>query len=174
MLFDIQPGECRLALPPVDRIEKCQPIVQKLLTYDPTDLYLRIHEMIDPYKRVQEFSLGQMFPNPDDGTCSCGCGVELTGRRTRWASDDCAEIPRRAFFIIKGYPRDIRFLIRQYYGELACVRCGETEMTAQIDIDHIIPVKLGGGGGWLSNYQPLCKPCHRQKTNEDFGYNAEI
>lgn len=39
-----------------------------------------------------------------------------------------------------------------------------------IDIDHIVPVKLGGGGCWLSNYQPLCKPCHKTKTVADFNW----
>lgn len=39
-----------------------------------------------------------------------------------------------------------------------------------LKVDHIFPVKLGGGGGWLSNYQLLCHKCHVEKTNEDFGW----
>jgi 5-methylcytosine-specific restriction endonuclease McrA len=36
--------------------------------------------------------------------------------------------------------------------------------TSTCEIDHIHEVADGGGGMGMSNYQALCKPCHRFKT----------
>jgi 5-methylcytosine-specific restriction endonuclease McrA len=35
------------------------------------------------------------------------------------------------------------------------------------EIDHIVPVILGGGGCWLSNYQQICVTCHIKKSKRD-------
>lgn len=43
-----------------------------------------------------------------------------------------------------------------------------------VKLDHIVPVKFGGGGCWLNNYQLLCHNCHVQKTNLDFGWKQNL
>ena len=43
-----------------------------------------------------------------------------------------------------------------------CNHCG---MTAE-QIDHILPLALGGTDDWY-NLQPLCKSCHKVKTDAD-------
>lgn len=51
---------------------------------------------------------------------------------------------------------------------------GANGIVAWIKVDHVVPVKLGGGACWLSNYQLLCHDCHVGKTNTDFGWKAKI
>ena len=44
-----------------------------------------------------------------------------------------------------------------------CRRSGRT--TVANEVDHIIPLRSGGGtGAGLDNLQPLCKSCHSRKT----------
>lgn len=48
----------------------------------------------------------------------------------------------------------------EYYGRL-CLCCGEdTKLTA----DHVVPVSWGGSN-YISNIQPLCRPCNSAKKN---------
>jgi 5-methylcytosine-specific restriction enzyme A len=49
-----------------------------------------------------------------------------------------------------------------------CVRCGDGATV----VDHITPHKGDMGLFWsVSNWQPLCKPCHDRKTaKEDGGF----
>jgi 5-methylcytosine-specific restriction endonuclease McrA len=67
--------------------------------------------------------------------------------------------------IIYGQPDTIKLYLKKYHG-YKC-KCGRVR---KMKADHIIPVKHGGGGCWLSNYQFLCHACHVHKTNEDFGW----
>eukprot|EP00939_MAST-03C_sp_MAST-3C-sp1_P001566 g1566.t1 len=46
-----------------------------------------------------------------------------------------------------------------------CKSC-DVMLPPDYEIDHIIPVALGGHGGF-SNLQALCGPCHRRKTQSD-------
>ncbi|WP_326771078.1 HNH endonuclease (plasmid) [Streptomyces sp. NBC_01591] len=41
-------------------------------------------------------------------------------------------------------------------------------LASAIDVDHIEPLAMGGTAT-DGNVQPLCRPCHRRKTREDFG-----
>ncbi|WP_342749401.1 MULTISPECIES: HNH endonuclease signature motif containing protein [Streptomyces] len=41
-------------------------------------------------------------------------------------------------------------------------------LASAIDVDHMQPLALGGTDT-DSNVQPLCRPCHKAKTREDFG-----
>ena len=43
-----------------------------------------------------------------------------------------------------------------------CARCGEPAT----ELDHIIALARGGTEAW-SNLQPLCRACHRRKTNTE-------
>lgn len=43
-----------------------------------------------------------------------------------------------------------------------CQHCGQTTQTQRIEIDHVIPVALGGTNAF-ENLQLLCRPCNRRK-----------
>lgn len=157
-------------LPPFP--ENCRPHMRRVLQFDPAEIYERI--TVDHYKRRNELGIGSIFPTPDDGTCSCGCGQKLTGRRTRWATDECSRIPVIITLIINGDPQVVRRYLQEYYHDSwACFQCGKTEdfrqfsnglLVSDLEVDHIVPVHLGGGGCWLSNYQILCHHCHKEKS----------
>lgn len=158
----------------------------KICFYDPTELYERVGNRIDPFKRTQSIGMETMFLN-EPGLCACGCKQPLKGRRTRWATTRCSDNMNIIFMIIYGRTDTIYFYLKYYYGEF-CACCNRTpnqiseedfkdlpswhhhNMNRALKVDHIIPVKHGGGGGWLSNYQLLCHRCHVNKTNEDFGW----
>ena len=55
-------------------------------------------------------------------------------------------------------PADLRQLIRAKY-EGSCADCGAT---AELQIDHIVPVVMGGATSG-ANLQILCGPCNRKK-----------
>lgn len=156
------------------------PLIKKILSLDPTPFYNNI--TIDPYKRFQpynahKFSRDLMFPknqtNSDNQlVCSCGCGIVLTGRKRRWASKLCSDWTYDVFSIIQGnVNRIIHFLSRKV--DYKCNYCGVSGNEVKLDLDHIKSVKHGGSGLWLDNYQFLCKPCHRKKTNNDFGWKSK-
>lgn len=44
----------------------------------------------------------------------------------------------------------------------ACAECGDA-FTGTPEFDHVLPLGLGGTNA-LSNWQALCRPCHREKT----------
>ena len=51
-----------------------------------------------------------------------------------------------------------------------CVSClGVGRVTAAQEVDHIVPLSQGGTDA-PENLQPLCKPCHEEKTRIDMGY----
>lgn len=170
-LFDIQPPECRKPLElPINAVN-WKPIVKRVFFFDPTPLYERINEAnkLNPYQRQCTVSMTFLFQN-NDNKCACGCGVELIGRRKRWASKECSDFSYNVFAIISGYTNTLRAFRSAYIGGYRCEVCNEPEIYEPVELDHIYPVKFGGGGGWLSNYQFKCKKCHREKTNKDFGF----
>jgi 5-methylcytosine-specific restriction enzyme A len=55
-------------------------------------------------------------------------------------------------------------------GEPLCRACYSAGLvTAAADVDHIVPLRAGGARLDESNLQPLCRACHRLKTQEDAG-----
>lgn len=70
-------------------------------------------------------------------------------------------------------------------GKYKCAKCGELFGPTQIDIDHIEEVidPVKGFVDWneyierlfspLSNYQVLCKACHKAKTQENMKIRRE-
>lgn len=56
------------------------------------------------------------------------------------------------------------------YGWYTCVRCGKKLRKGDVDIDHIIPQKHGGGDH-LNNLQCMCRSCNRSKQ-ADLGFNT--
>ncbi len=44
-----------------------------------------------------------------------------------------------------------------------CQSCGKTEQESELNIDHIIPLAMGGSND-ISNLQTLCRPCNQRKS----------
>ncbi len=118
--------------------------------------------IINRHLRYQkELTMESIFPSLE-GICACGCKMELTGRRTVWASKECTHNALRQFHIIKGDGS----VIREALWELDqgyCRSCGDYD--DKWDADHIIPVHKGGGGCTIDNLQTLCHKCHSEKTH---------
>ena len=56
----------------------------------------------------------------------------------------------------------------QQAGQGRCEWCWEDFPPSDIDVDHVIPLALGGEDT-DGNVQALCRPCHKAKTRTDFG-----
>lgn len=136
----------------------------KVLFFNPTEVYNRLKGEINPYERIQSIrGTISIFPKTNDGLCRCGCGKEA---KRQWATQNCANFAYQVSMIIIYGTSQIGHLLEYYYGK-GCVVCNNTN---DIEIDHIIPVKHGGGGCWLSNFHPLCHKCHLDKTHKDFNW----
>lgn len=140
----------------------------RVMIFSPDVIYDKVN--INPFSRIQShLSFKDMFPDKQNGKCSCGCEMPLTGRRRRWASDNCTRFACAVWAIIDGQAGVIEYYVRRYYGK-KCAACSSRQ---DLKVDHIIPVKHGGGGCWLSNFQLLCHACHIEKTNKDFGWKQK-
>ena len=117
--------------------------------------------MLNKKQRHQkDLKLHHLYPSIK-GLCACGCGKVLTGRKTRWFSSKCSTKCFEEFSIIKGSVSVIRKKLFKL-DKGACRECGE--ITKDWEADHIIPVHRGGGACTLTNFQTLCKSCHKVKT----------
>lgn len=96
------------------------------------------------------------------GTCICGKVVNTKTKTRRWCGDDCRNVAYAARCAI-SYGPDYSYF-KEFRG-IGCQSCGE--IAKQMEVDHIIPVAMGGGMAWFDNYQLLCKSCHRDKTRQD-------
>ena len=140
----------------------------RVMFFSPEAIYERVN--IKPFSRIQaHLSFKDMFPDKQNGKCSCGCEALLTGRRRRWASEDCTRFACAVWAIIDGQAGVLEYYVRRYNGK-KCAICGSRQ---DLKVDHIVPVKHGGGGCWLSNFQLLCHTCHVEKTNKDFGWKQK-
>jgi len=123
-----------------------------------------------------------VLPPQETGKCLCGCGRGLTGRRWRWATDECQHKATLAFRVIRGDSSAVRQGLRERNNGF-CDGCGEqVEVLASrwpkrefVEVEvieelkpwqghHLIPVAEGGGGCDLSGYETLCKRCHDAET----------
>lgn len=145
---------------------------ERVILFDPSGVYSRIS--INKYERYQSgLSLCDMFPALD-GICACGCKKELSGRRKKWATDDCSSFAFGVFSIIRGGTDYVRRLMQGYL-EYKCCKCGcenyiieaPNSIFSGLQVDHILAVQNGGGGCWLGNYQFICHRCHSVKTTGD-------
>lgn len=140
---------------------------ESVVEFDPQPLFIRMSGVLDPYKRIQSgLSMRDMWPN-ENGMCACGCGKPA---KQRWHEPSHSTVAYQIFEIIYGKAGTIEKYIRMLW-PVECMNCGigkGEEVT--FELDHLIPVKHGGGASWLSNYRLRCKKCHRKKTNEDFGW----
>lgn len=157
----------------------CEPYRKRVLMFDPINLPNLFKP--NPYKRFQHVDITILFPS-EGGLCACGCKQVVHKPRYRWATDECQYFAVAIRRIVYGAQDTIASYLRLYYG-WECSRCGCNDkghdygangVVAWIKVDHIIPVKLGGGACWLSNYQLLCHDCHVGKTNDDFNWKKPI
>lgn len=151
-------------------------IQKRILNFDPTEVYQRIEEHLNRYKRINSVSTVIAFPCQKDKTCACGCGEILKGRRTRWAKDECRDFAYHVISIINGHHELIKSYLNLIYGGWACTECGVADIYREqkngmaVDLihkDHILAVKNGGGGCWLDGYRPLCNDCHINRHKND-------
>ena len=57
--------------------------------------------------------------------------------------------------------------------EPLCRLCAEKgKTTAAQEVDHILPLHKGGTND-RDNLQPICVPCHLDKTDRDMGRNKQ-
>lgn len=139
---------------------------ERVLFYNPKKLYKQLGDKLDKNKRHAGISMDQLFPKID-GKCSCGCKLippSGEGWQRKWAKSECQSFASNVLSIINNYFGKPAFFISLYYGK----KCCKCDSTIDLELDHIIGVKHGGGGCWLSNYRWLCKVCHNDKTNQDF------
>lgn len=142
--------------------------------FDPTRVYNRLDaaQMGDPFKRHNKLSINTIFPQEIKHFCTCGCGQLLKGKQTRWAHEDCSKFAYDIHYILSGHLSGYQWYILRYYGHV-CTLCGDTQPDGGLQIDHHIPVWAGGSLCWLSNLRPLCIPCHKQKTKDDYKLYSE-
>ena len=82
----------------------------------------------------------------------------------KWANYDCQRFASDVLDIINNDRGAPAHYISLYYG-YKCCKCPSEK---DLELDHLVGIKQGGGGCWLSNYRWLCKECHNDKTNRDF------
>jgi len=143
-------------------------VIERVLYFDPTELYERLGDKLITSKRHAGISMDLLFPKIP-GKCACGCDKkpEMYANDTnnrKFASHNCQAFASDVLSIINNYFGKPAFYISIYSGK----KCSECDETDHLELDHIIGVKHGGGGCWLSNYRWLCKKCHVNKTNKDF------
>ena len=115
---------------------------------------------MNQFNRIQKgLKLHDLYPSKK-GVCACGCGVELTGRQTRWASEQCNSNAYYGFAIIQGNTSVIRKTLFSLQSGV-CQSCGVYSDTWEAD--HILPVHQGGGACEIDNFQTLCQKCHKEK-----------
>lgn len=162
-ILQVQPEWCRKPLPYKKGLIVEEPYLERLMSYDPTVLYDRIQEKIDPFKRYNFINFVELFP-PQSIICACGCGKKTD---SIYYDRHCQFFAISVWEIIGGRQPFLEEIFKLYNGNDLCVNCNERKFK---EIDHLYPVSKGGGGCWLSNFQPLCKKCHTEKTRNDFGW----
>lgn len=180
-IFELQPAECRAPLVQRniewDEWHRNKPEmitkIERVLYFDPTPVYERVAHKIDPFKRHQGISVELAFPAPEKtaGKCACGCDVVPkkygNGNYFRYADDACKFLANNVVSIINNYFQKPPKFITYYAGKI-CDECKDPNTKYDLQLDHIVGVKQGGGGSWLSNYRWLCHKCHVHKTNVTF------
>ena len=89
------------------------------------------------------------------------CDNPISTKRRHYCSEKCMDEFNRNnswFFVRKDVLRRDRY---------RCSICKKRFRKAQLDVDHIIPVQIGGKLFEKANLRTLCKECHRLKSNLD-------
>jgi len=97
-----------------------------------------------------------------DGTMLCrNCEQPVAVGRRHYCSQECMEAFNRNnswYWVRKDVLRRDRY---------TCQICKTRMRKKFLDVDHIIPVRLGGNPYNKENLRTLCKDCHRAKTRLD-------
>lgn len=98
---------------------------RRLITLDPTIYYQRAETLpfFSYYRRTNTVSSEIIFPQPDKAICACGCGQKLSGRRRRWATDECADFSTQLLLVLSGDSVFIRLVLSMLMEE-RCFICG--------------------------------------------------
>lgn len=89
------------------------------------------------------------------------CNTPVKKGRKHYCSKKCMEEFNRnnSWYFVR---KDI--LRRDNY---KCSICKKKLRKAQLDVDHIIPVRMGGKLFEKANLRTLCKECHKSKSKLD-------
>lgn len=96
------------------------------------------------------------------GAC-INCGTKLTGRQQTF----CGRKACRSEYARKYDWQTIRqeIIMRDFY---TCQKCGRIiDKDHEREIDHVVPICLGGDYFDRNNLQLLCYDCHAEKTKKD-------
>lgn len=106
-----------------------------------------------------------MVEERDHGVCA-ECGLD-TIRLMKELKEKWGSIP----FPKGGGAKESKVMARKFeQTELQEVGVTFKQFQARnrlYDIDHVVPVALGGGSAGLDNLVTLCVPCHKRKTKKD-------
>ena len=121
-----------------------------VISYDEvvTLRFPRIKDTVAQYDRA-----GQLLCR----NCDAGIG---SGRRfycSRYCMDE--------FFFNNSWYHIRRSILRR--DKFCCSICRKRKRKAELDVDHIIPVRLGVNVFDKKNLRTLCKECHKAKTRLD-------
>ena len=86
------------------------------------------------------------------------CGHDLPSRRTPYCSRACQWKFHGRFF----WDAARRVVLRR--DRFTCRWCGRRGRKAEMEVDHVFEIALGGPSLDYANLQTLCRPCHRRKT----------
>jgi 5-methylcytosine-specific restriction protein A len=75
----------------------------------------------------------------------------------------------------RGYGRQhVRLRTQLLKREPLCRLClAKGRVTPATIADHIVPIAKGGAIHDIENMQPLCAPCHQDKSNADKGHRVK-
>ena len=90
------------------------------------------------------------------------CDELIAANRRHYCSKECMDEFNRnnSWFWIR---KDV--LRRDHY---SCRICKQRFRKAKLDVDHIIPVQMGGQLFDKPNLRTLCKECHKAKMREHY------
>jgi 5-methylcytosine-specific restriction endonuclease McrA len=107
------------------------------------------------------------FDNSGNKLCR-NCDSQVAPGRRHYCSADCMnEFVRNHLW---SFVR-IDVLRRDNY---RCSICGKRFRKSQLDVDHIIPVRMGGDLYDKKNLRTLCKECHKSKSRLDSGALSQL
>lgn len=113
----------------IDDLSSIPKAYHRVLQIDPTEYYLRAETLnwFSYYKRYNSVFSETLFLQPDKTLCACGCGKSLSGRRKRWATDECSRFSNHVIGIITGRSDLIRNIMAYLYGGYKCFKCAKTD-----------------------------------------------
>ena len=98
----------------------------------------------------------------EDGSLLCrNCDKKVAKNRRHYCSEECMDEFNRNnswFWIRKDVLRRDRY---------TCSICKTRLKKKFLDVDHIIPVQIGGQLFDKNNLRTLCKECHKAKSDLD-------